>query len=147
MTKQTFWQEKTLEQMSVAEWESLCDGCGKCCVHKLEDEDTGEFHYTNVACAFLNTKSCRCQDYKRRKKLVPECISLTADKVEEFKWLPSTCAYRLVSEGKALPKWHPLIVGKASEMHAAGHSVRNKVISELYVDADNLEDNIVKWIN
>ena len=132
--------------MSSEEWEKLCDGCGKCCVHKLEDEDTGEFHYTNVACGFLKIKTCRCQDYKKRKKLVPDCISLTVQNVSEFKWLPTTCAYRLLSEGDPLPQWHPLITGSASQMHASGNSVRNKVISEHYIDPDNMQENIVKWI-
>lgn len=137
----TFWQEKSLEQMSQKEWESLCDGCGQCCLHKLEDYDTGEVSYTNIACRLLDTETCRCRKYSKRKKLVPDCVILTPKDVKKFKWLPKTCAYRLISEGKSLNEWHPLISGSALTVHQAGVSVSNKTISER--DAGNLEDHII----
>ncbi|GKR07967.1 hypothetical protein KAM463_35320 [Aeromonas caviae] len=106
-----FWQAKSLQQMTMTEWESLCDGCGKCCLNKLIDEDTEELVFTNVACNLLNTKTCQCSDYGNRFKKEPDCLQITHDKIAEFNWLPSTCAYRLLAEGQGLPEWHPLITG------------------------------------
>lgn len=146
MNESFFWEKKSLQEMSVQEWESLCDGCAKCCVHKLEDDETQEVFYTNVACDYLNTKTCRCKDYSARKKWVPECVSLRPDDIKAFSWLPSSCAYRLIFEGKSLPSWHPLITGSRSAMHAQGHSVRNKVIPESFVHPDAFESHIVRWI-
>lgn len=141
-----FWESKTLDQMTQKEWESLCDGCGKCCLHKLEDEDSGEVFYTRVACKLLDTRTARCKDYIHRVKKVPECLCLKPSDVEQFQWLPSTCAYRLLAEGQSLPKWHPLISGKRKSVHKAGMSVANKVIPEDLVHPDDYEDEIVHWV-
>jgi uncharacterized cysteine cluster protein YcgN (CxxCxxCC family) len=124
-----FW-EKPLESLNREEWESLCDGCGKCCLHKLEDADTGEVHPTNVACKLLDTHSARCTHYRGRRAFVPDCIRLTAANVERFGWLPATCAYRLRAEGKPLYDWHPLISGDPESVHRAGMSVRGWTVSE-----------------
>lgn len=137
-----FWETKTLDQMSRAEWESLCDGCGKCCLHKLEDEETGDLLPTNVACKLLDRRSGQCTDYKRRKIFVPECVRLTPALLRELDWLPSTCAYRLLEEGKKLEDWHPLISGDPESVHRAGQSVRGWTVSEL--DAGDLEHHLVE---
>lgn len=142
-----FWQTTRLSDMSKAEWESLCDGCALCCLHKLEDEDTGEVYYTNVSCRELNENSCRCKHYSQRKTLVPECLVLTNDDIESFAWLPTTCAYRLVSEGKDLFAWHPLVSGDANSVHQAGVSVKGKIVQEENVHPDALEDHIITWVN
>lgn len=131
--------------MSMKEWELLCDGCGLCCLHKLEDEDTHEVSYTNVACRLLDTTSCQCKNYSARKKLVPDCVVLTPDQVSEFHWLPNTCAYRLISEGKDLESWHPLISGCRDSTHMAGVSIQGRAISER--DAGDLVDHIIDWRN
>lgn len=137
-----FWKRKTLDEMSEDEWESLCDGCGLCCLHKLEDYDTGEVSYTNVACRLLDIDSCRCKKYQKRKRLVPDCVVLKPEQVKTFKWLPTTCAYRLISEGNDLYAWHHLISGSTNTVHEAGISVMRKVISEK--DAGDLEDHIIQ---
>jgi uncharacterized cysteine cluster protein YcgN (CxxCxxCC family) len=138
-----FWRAKPLNAMSPSEWESLCDGCGKCCLHKVQYEDTGEVCYTNVACRLLDLKSCRCKKYEQRQRFVPDCVALTADKVGDLGWLPSTCAYRLVAEGKDLPSWHPLVTGDPESVHRAGMSVRHRAIAER--DAGELEHHLVTW--
>lgn len=138
-----FWKRKTLEQMTPKEWESLCDGCGKCCVNKLEYEDTGEVVQTNVCCQLLDTQSCRCKDYRNRKKIVPDCIRLTPRRVRAMDWLPSTCAYRLVAARRNLYWWHPLVSGDPETVHQAGISARGRVISEL--EAGELDDHVVEW--
>lgn len=130
MVGSLFWREKTLQEMSAAEWESLCDGCAKCCLVKLQDEDTDEVFYTNVACRFLDLKTCRCKDYSRRTELAGACVELTPDRVGEFGWLPSTCAYRLLAEGKDLPAWHPLVSGSPDSIHKGRHSVKGRIFSE-----------------
>jgi uncharacterized cysteine cluster protein YcgN (CxxCxxCC family) len=137
-----FWETKTLREMSRAEWESLCDGCGKCCIHKLEDEETGELHPTNVACRLLDRRSGRCMDYKHRKAHVPECVRLTPEKLDGIDWLPSTCAYLLLYNGESLPDWHPLLTGDPESVHAAGMSVRGWTVSE--DDAGDLEHHLVE---
>lgn len=129
--------------MSAAAWESLCDGCGRCCLHKLEDEDTGEIAHTNVACRLLNLGTCRCKDYANRKDHVPDCVQLTPRAVADLSWLPSTCAYRLLSEGKSLPWWHPLVSGDPGTVHAAGISVRGRCVAENR--AGPLDHHIVTW--
>lgn len=136
-----FWETKTLGEMSRAEWESLCDGCGKCCVHKLEDEETGELHPTNVACKLLDRHSGRCTNYKHRRAFVPECVRLTPARLREIDWLPDSCAYRLIDEGKPLPDWHPLLSGDPESVHKAGISVRGWTVSE--TEAGDLEHHIV----
>ena len=136
-----FWEEKSLEAMSRAEWESLCDGCGKCCVHKLEDEDTGELVPTNIACRLLDRRSGRCKDYRGRHAFVPECVRLTPIKARSLDWLPSTCAYRLLANGETLRDWHPLVSGDPESVHRAGVSVRGWTVSE--DDVGDFENHIV----
>ncbi|WP_275134360.1 YcgN family cysteine cluster protein [Vibrio sp. DW001] len=136
-----FWERKALAEMTDTEWESLCDQCGKCCLHKLMDEDTEEVYYTNVACSWLNSDTCSCKDYANRFESGEECLKLSREKISEFHWLPDTCSYRLLAEGKILPKWHPLITGDKSTMHEAGESVRNQVVYE--IDVINWEDHIL----
>ncbi|MEO1201309.1 MAG: YcgN family cysteine cluster protein [Pseudomonadota bacterium] len=132
--KQPFWERKSLSEMTSTEWESLCDGCALCCMHKVEDEDSGEVFYTNLACRLLETDSCRCTDYPNRVKQVADCLSLTPDDSEAFEWLPATCAYRLLSRGEPLFDWHPLITGDPESVHEAGISVRGDVLSERDTD-------------
>jgi uncharacterized cysteine cluster protein YcgN (CxxCxxCC family) len=122
-----FWKTKTLEAMTDQEWESLCDGCGRCCLVKLEDEDTGEVLYTDVGCTLLDGQSCRCRDYPNRQAKVPDCVRLTPAAVRTLSWLPATCAYRLLAEGQDLYWWHPLVSGDSATVHAAGISVRDRV--------------------
>ncbi|MBR9912541.1 MAG: YcgN family cysteine cluster protein [Gammaproteobacteria bacterium] len=141
-----FWEQKSLTAMTDAEWESLCDGCGKCCLHKLEDEDSGEVFYTCVACAQLDTERGGCRNYSRRLQLVPDCIDLRPLDLAALHWLPSTCAYRLVYEQKPLPPWHPLISGSRQSVHEAGISVMGRVYAESEVAVDDLEDYIVHWV-
>jgi len=139
-----FWQNVSLADMSTTQWESLCDGCGKCCLHKLEDEDSGEVFVCNVVCKLMNIETCRCMDYKNRKKQVPDCIVLTFERIAEFHWLPETCAYRLLAEGKPLFEWHPLVSDDASSVHHAGISVRGRVVTETGVD--DLHQHITDWV-
>ena len=136
-----FWDEP-LEALNRDEWEALCDGCGKCCLHKLEDEDTGEVIRTNVACRLLDLSSGRCADYRHRKAMVPDCLRLTLKLVREVRWLPATCAYRLRADGKPLPDWHYLECGDRTAVRRAGQSVIGKAISEVL--AGPLEDHIVQ---
>ena len=135
-----FW-EKPLAALDRGEWEALCDGCGKCCLHKLEDDETDEVFPTNVACKLLDRRSGRCSDYKGRREHVPDCIRLTMKNLHTHDWLPTTCAYRLRSEGKPLPDWHYLVSGDAEAVHAAGQSVRGWTVSE--VDVVDLEEHVV----
>ncbi|MEO1102143.1 MAG: YcgN family cysteine cluster protein [Pseudomonadota bacterium] len=131
--------------MSQSEWESLCDGCARCCLNKLEDWDTGEIAFTNVACAQLDAGTCRCRNYERRTELVPDCVSLTPDTVRSLAWLPDTCAYRLVAEGRDLAWWHPLVSGDSNTVHEAGISVRGRVVSESDVEVEDYENFVVTW--
>ena len=137
-----FW-ELPLADLPRAEWEALCDGCGRCCLHKLEDEDTGEIAHTNVACKLLDTETARCSDYKHRKAFVPDCLRLTLKLVDTVPWLPDTCAYRLRAEDRQLPEWHPLLTGSQDAMIRAGMSVAGKVVSE--TEAGPLDHHIVDW--
>ena len=140
-----FWRTKRLGQMTPAEWESLCDGCGRCCLLKFEHEDTGKFDFTDVACKLLDTESCQCTNYVRRKEFVPDCVKLTARNVKKLRWIPPTCAYRLVAEGKDLYWWHPLVSGDPNTVHEAGVSVRGRIVSEREVSEDEAIDRIVDW--
>jgi len=143
-----FWRTKALDEMSRDEWESLCDGCARCCLVKLEDEDSGDIHFTDIGCRLLDAKSCRCRDYGRRARRVPDCVKLTPAAVRALTWLPVTCAYRLVAEGKDLPNWHPLISGSADSVHEAGVSVRGRVVaSEDDLVQELWPERIVKWPN
>ncbi len=132
--------------MSHEEWESLCDGCGKCCLVRLED-DNGDLACTNLSCILLNVNSCECINYDMRHEIVPECMPLTPDNVSEMKWLPKTCAYRLLNEGKELPEWHPLVTGDPESVHLAGVSVKGKVLPENVADPDFLTDYIIDWMD
>jgi uncharacterized cysteine cluster protein YcgN (CxxCxxCC family) len=135
-----FWRTKTLAQMTPDEWESLCDGCGQCCMHKIAQVQ-GPALKTSVACRLLDSESCRCKNYARRKKIVRDCVVLTPENVESLTWLPETCAYRVVAAGDDLPAWHPLISGDPESVHRAGISVRGRCISER--DAGPLEDHVI----
>ena len=139
-----FWKTKSLEQMTRAEWENLCDGCGRCCLNKLEDEDTGEFIYTRAACKLLDLGTCRCGDYPNRATKVPDCVTLTPQNVPTLGWLPATCAYRLLDEGKPLAWWHPLVSGDPATVIAAGISVKDEAYSENGLTTDDLVDHIWK---
>ncbi|NRA45404.1 MAG: YcgN family cysteine cluster protein [Oligoflexales bacterium] len=140
-----FWETKTLGQMSKAEWESLCDGCGRCCLNKVEYADTKEIYYTDVACKQLNLRTCQCKDYPNRKKIVPDCIQLSPRNIRKLQYMPETCAYRLLATGGKLPDWHPLISNDPKSVHKAGISVRGKVVSESSIK-DDLEDHLISWI-
>lgn len=141
MSSGRFWEELPLEKLDRAQWEALCDGCGKCCVHKLEDEDTGELLATNVACRLLDRRMGRCSDYRHRHAYVSECVRLNAGNVRTIEWLPSTCAYRLRAAGERLPEWHYLVCGDPEAVHAAGQSTRGWTISE--DDAGDFEHHLV----
>jgi uncharacterized cysteine cluster protein YcgN (CxxCxxCC family) len=140
MGEVNFW-EKPLDQLNREEWEALCDGCGKCCLHKAEDEDSGRIYPTNVACRLLDRVSGQCSDYKHRRQFVPDCVRLTPKLVDEISWLPRTCAYRLRGDGKPLPDWHYLLSGDREAVHRAGESVRGWTVAE--VDAGDLENHLV----
>jgi hypothetical protein len=142
MSDKPFWETVPLAKMSRAQWESLCDGCGRCCVHKLEDEDTDEIFQTNVACRLLNVRTGQCGDYANRKAHVPECVRLTPARLEEIGWLPDSCGYLRVHRGQGLADWHPLISGDPESVKRAGISVAGKVISEM--DAGELENHIIE---
>ncbi len=145
MLDEPFWRTKSLSEMSHDEWESLCDGCGKCCLLKLEDEDSGEIEHTDVACHLLDLGTCRCGNYPKRRQIVPDCVILTPKTIEELRWMPTTCAYRLINEGKDLPWWHPLISGEAASVARAGISVEGRAVSETEVEDADLEDHVVTW--
>ncbi|WP_108661186.1 YcgN family cysteine cluster protein [Acuticoccus kandeliae] len=140
-----FWRTKSLEEMNPEEWESLCDGCGRCCLNKIEYADTGELAWTDIACTLLDHGTCQCRNYHRRTEIVPNCVPLTPATVRELTWLPPSCAYRLVRDGRDLFWWHPLKSGDPNTVHEAGISVRGRVISEDGVDVDDYEERIVEW--
>lgn len=137
-----FWEDLPLDQLDRAQWEALCDGCGKCCVHKLEDDETGELHPTNVACKLLDRRSGQCSDYRHRHAFVPECVRLTPRLVRDIEWLPATCAYRLRGDGKPLPDWHYLVCGDRDAVHRAGESVRGWTVSE--TDVVDFENHLIE---
>lgn len=136
LRRSRFWETKTLAEMTDPEWEALCDGCGKCCLYKLQDIDTDEIVFTNVACRLLDCGTCRCSDYANRFERVDDCIQLERAHIGDLAWLPSSCAYRLLDEGRDLPDWHPLVTGDPESVHRAGVSVRGRVVSEDEADPD-----------
>ncbi len=139
-----FWKRFPLEELPRDEWEALCDGCAKCCLIKLEDEDTGDVVYTNIACRLLDTGTCRCGNYPLRRQLVKGCVVLSRDNIEDvLPWMPLTCAYRLVHEGRDLPEWHPLVSGDPESVHRAGISLRGRMVSEYDVDEEDWEDYVL----
>lgn len=142
-----FWELVPLEQMTGEEWEALCDGCGKCCLHKLQDEDTDTVYYTRVACRLLDPRSCRCRDYVNRRRQVVDCVVLQASRVAEFDWLPSSCAYRLLALGQPLAQWHHLLSGDRNSVHSAGMSVRGATISSQYVHSEDMQEHIINWVD
>ncbi|RYU62938.1 YcgN family cysteine cluster protein [Methylolobus aquaticus] len=137
------WKGKALNELSPEAWESLCDGCAKCCLHKIEDEDTGEILFTSVACRLLDIDRCRCTDYANRSERVPECLQIR-DALDHPQWLPSTCGYRLIAEGQDLPDWHPLIAGRTDAVHRAGISIRSFAISEEQVGC--IDEHVIEWL-
>ena len=141
-----FWKTYPLDELNSAEWEALCDGCGLCCLIKLEDEDSNEVAYTKVACKLLDCQTARCSDYKQRFKFVPDCIQLTPEKLATIHWLPASCAYRRLKEQKKLPSWHYLNTGTRSSVIQARKSAAGRCISEVEVDEDEIEDYIVRWV-
>jgi uncharacterized cysteine cluster protein YcgN (CxxCxxCC family) len=144
--KQPFWEQKKLADMTPDEWESLCDGCAQCCVVKLEDADTGDVHFTDVVCHLLDQQQCRCTDYPHRSIRVPDCVLLTPDNLDRLSWMPYSCAYRRLAEGRGLAWWHPLVSGSSDSVHESAASVRGKVVSEEYVEEDDLELHVIDWI-
>ena len=142
-----FWKTTPLSEMSATEWESLCDGCGKCCVIKLEDVDDGTIFYTDIGCKQLDQKNCQCKDYANRKTIVPDCVILSLDNLETLSWMPKTCAYRLLHEGKELPEWHPLVTNDPSSTHIAGQSVMHKIFTEGDIVETDYPDHIKDWDN
>ncbi|MEM0978307.1 MAG: YcgN family cysteine cluster protein [Pseudomonadota bacterium] len=145
MAMDRFWETTPLDEMSPSQWEVLCDGCGKCCLIKLEDVETGELRYTNIACRLLDDRTCRCTNYPLRKQLVAGCVVLTPERLDEIaEWMPSTCAYKRLHEGDTLPDWHPLLSGSPHTVHAAGISVQNKTVPEYDVDEDDFEDYAIE---
>ncbi len=141
-----WWNTTPLAQLDAAQWEALCDGCGRCCLHKLQHEHTGKVFYTRVHCGHLDAKACRCRDYARRLELVPECASIRPDNIDALDWLPSTCAYRLRAAGQPLPAWHYLVSGSRETVHDEGISVRGWSISDEYVHPDGYDEHIVTWV-
>ena len=145
--KDGFWRGRALDDLSREEWEALCDGCGKCCLIKLEDEDTGAVHYTDVACRLFDPDTCRCGSYALRRQLVKGCVQLTPETIDEDKdWMPATCAYRLMAEGEPLPRWHYLVCGDREAVHRAGASMRGQTVPEYEVPEDEWEDRIIEGI-
>ena len=145
--KNEFWKTKSLQEMDKVEWEMLCDHCGRCCMFKLEDSDTGEIFYTNVVCKLLDVDTCSCTNYKNRRQIIRSCICLSPGRLREMKWLPDTCAYKRLNRDLDLESWHPLISGNYVSVLTAGISVAGKVISENHVDMSKLEDFIIDWID
>ena len=145
MEAEPFWKTTPLDRMTRAQWESLCDGCGRCCLHKLEDEETGEVFYTDVACRLLDLKTCRCTRYADRRRLVPTCLPLTPQEVAARHWLPDSCAYRRLARNQDLAHWHPLVSGDPESVHRAGKSVRGWAVGEDHVPADRQVVHIVAF--
>ena len=145
LSESQYWQTTPLAEMTPLQWEALCDGCGKCCVIKLEDVDDGSIHYTEIGCTLLDGKTCRCTNYQNRKSIVEDCVILSPDRLNDLPWMPQTCAYRLLHEGKDLPQWHPLVTGEPDSTHQAGKSVAGKIFSEDNIDEDDYPSHIKDW--
>ena len=141
-----FWKNLSLSELNQSEWEALCDGCGLCCLVKLEDDETQEIAYTKVACKLLDCQTAQCSDYPNRKQHVPDCIQLTPEKLDQIHWLPGSCAYRRINEGKSLPAWHHLITGSRHNVVKARKSAAGRCISELDVDPEEIDEYIVRWV-
>lgn len=140
-----FWERYPLRELTPPEWEALCDGCGKCCLNKIEDADTGEVFFTDIACRLFDDGSCRCAHYENRRQFVPECVVLTPANIDEISyWMPRTCAYRLLNEGRPLYPWHHLLSGDREEVHRAGVSVRGRTVPEFEVAEDEWEDHVIE---
>ena len=142
-----YWETKSLDAMTDEEWESLCDGCGRCCLHKLVNDETGDVFYTRVACRLLNAETSRCERYAERLSEVEDCLDVRRMRSTELAWMPNTCAYRRIAEGKSLPHWHPLVSGDPASVLTAGVAVAGRAISEQLADLDNLEAEIIEWVD
>jgi uncharacterized cysteine cluster protein YcgN (CxxCxxCC family) len=142
---ESFWEKKSLEEMTIEEWEALCDGCAKCCLHKIEDDETGQVYYTRVACQLLDVDQCRCMDYENRSKFVSDCLQLTPKAVRENDWLPKSCAYRRLAEGRGLAWWHPLISGEQMTVPKICSAIYGKILPEKRIDLSQLEGLIIDW--
>lgn len=142
-TRQAWWEKKHLSEMSRFEWEQICDHCGKCCLHKLEDEADGTVYYTNVACSLVDAKSCHCTNYENRRELVPTCLQLTVNNLDQIDWMPPSCSYRLLKEGQTLAAWHHLITGDKNSIHQCGESIQGKYLNE--TDVSDLQEHVVEW--
>jgi uncharacterized cysteine cluster protein YcgN (CxxCxxCC family) len=147
MPHNRFWENRTLDELDAGQWEALCDRCGRCCLLKIEDQDSGQLFYTNVVCRYYDNDSSCCTRYADRSRLVPDCIKVTPDVARTQNWLPDTCAYRLLAEGKPLRAWHPLLSDDPDSVHRAGISVRDKVVSERYVHPDELPEHLAHWLD
>ncbi len=141
-----FWQTLSLSEMTYSQWESLCDGCGRCCLHKIEDEDSNEIYFTDIACRYLDEETCQCPHYQMRQRLVPDCLSIDPDWGKKFNWLPKTCAYRLLHEDKPLFDWHPLISGDTNSVHLAGISVRGRIFRDNEIPQEKIHQHVVDWV-
>ena len=146
MIIEPFWLDRALESFSIQEWESLCDGCGKCCLHKLEDSQSGAVTYTRVACQLLDTTVCQCKDYRQRQSKVKDCLQVTPAMAKNGDSLPNTCAYPLIAQGADLPEWHPLKTGDKTSTVKQGKSVADRVLSEIYVHPDGLDEHVISWV-
>lgn len=144
--REKFWQHYSLAELTQPEWEALCDGCGLCCLVKLEDEDTEEVVYTSAACQLLDTKTARCTDYANRQSIVPDCLQLTPERVPELKWLPPSCAYKRLDLGQALPRWHPLITGNPNSVRKARKSAAGRCVSEKDINEADIEEYVIRWV-
>jgi uncharacterized cysteine cluster protein YcgN (CxxCxxCC family) len=147
MEKEPFWKVKSLWQLNKTEWELLCDGCGKCCLHKIEDVDSGMVYTTDVACRLLDIETCQCKDYQNRERLVNDCVALTPAMMREIHWLPKSCAYRRLADGRGLAWWHPLVSGDPNTVIQAGISIFGKVVSEEKVNSADIEERVVDWFD
>lgn len=143
--REPFWETIPPAAWSAAQWEALCDRCGRCCLEKLIDRRNGKVYYTSIACVLLDQATCQCRDYRHRHRQVPQCIQLTPANLRSCRWLPRTCAYRLLAEGKQLPAWHPLISGTHDSVHEAGISIRGRELHLMPPQADHLEAYIIDW--